>query len=407
MTIRRIPLVLALVLAAGVLPSAQERAAQQEQAFKFRLGVELINVNATVTDQSGRFVSGLTQDDFRVFEDEQPQTVTHFSAERVPVSLGIVLDTSGSMDGEKMHAAKQALERFLVQLLDPEDEVFLYRFDDTPQLVEGWTRDKRLLSDALARIRPRGGTALYDAVADAVHLAQQGRNKKKAVVIISDGNDTNSRTDVYSVKQLIRESEVLVYAIGIDAPGTPFSRFPLTADRLPLSAGRLPLTADRSPLSAFRLPLTAYRALTANRLPLSGSRLQRPRPPSTPIPMPFPIPGGRRPNPLPPPQPPANPIPNPGGGGSSKTRNSATDDRVNVTALRDITDDSGGRTEIVRFTRDLDPATAGIADELSKQYYLGYGATGPKDGRWHAIRVEVRNGAYHVRARRGYVASRQ
>ena len=365
MTTRRLSLVLALVLAGGALAGAQDQPQPQEQAFKFRTGVELVNVNATVTDQSGRFVSGLTKDDFRVYEDEQPQAVTHFNAERVPVSLGIVLDTSGSMDGDKMHAAKQALERFLSQLLDPEDEVFLYRFDNTPELVEGWTRDKRRVSEALFRIRPRGATALYDAVADAVQLAQQGRNKKKAVVIISDGNDTSSRTDIFTVKQLIRETEVLVYAIGIDS----------------------------APPSAFRYPLAALRSLPG------GTRFQRPRPPA--IPMPFPIPGGRRPNPLPPPQPPTSPIP----GNSGRTKSSGTDDRVNVAALRDITDDSGGRTEIIRFTRDLDPATAGIADELSKQYYLGYAATGPKDGRWHAIRVEVRNG-YHVRARRGYVAGR-
>jgi hypothetical protein len=78
---------------------------------------------------------------------------------------------------------------------------------------------------------------------------------------------------------------------------------------------------------------------------------------------------------------------------------------VNVVALRDMTDDSGGRTEIIRDARDLNPATAGIADELSKQYYLGYPAVGKKDGRWHSIRVEPRNPAYRVRARRGYVAS--
>ena len=83
----------------------------------------------------------------------------------------------------------------------------------------------------------------------------------------------------------------------------------------------------------------------------------------------------------------------------------AVDDRVNVVALREITDDSGGRTEIIRTARDLDPATAGIADELSKQYYLGYPSTGVKDGRWHVIRVEVRNPDYHVRARRGFVAT--
>ena len=79
---------------------------------------------------------------------------------------------------------------------------------------------------------------------------------------------------------------------------------------------------------------------------------------------------------------------------------------MNVAALRDITDDSGGRTEIIRYARDLDPATAGIADELSRQYYMGYAAPGEKDGRWHTIRVEVRQPAYHVRARRGYVAAR-
>ena len=346
-----------LFFSAGVLLSAQEPA-QEPQSFKFRTGVELVNVNATVTDQSGRFVSGLTKDDFRVYEDEQPQPITHFNAERVPVSLGIVLDTSGSMEGEKMRAAKLALERFLVQLLDPEDEVFLYRFDNNSQLVEGWTRDKRRISEALNRIQPRGATALYDAVADAVHLAQQGRNRKKAVVVISDGNDTSSRTDVFAVKQLIRESEVLVYAIGIDSAGTPFSSRP-------------------------QLPY-----------------FQRGRPRS-PIPLPFPLPGGRRPPP-PAPQPPTGPT----GGGNSRWRSTRADDRVNVAALRDITDDSGGRTEIVRSTRDLDPATAGIADELSKQYYIGYAASGPKDGRWHAIRVDVRDAAYHVRARRGYVAGR-
>lgn len=81
------------------------------------------------------------------------------------------------------------------------------------------------------------------------------------------------------------------------------------------------------------------------------------------------------------------------------------DDRVNVSALREITDDSGGRTEIVRGTRDLNPATASIADELSRQYYLGYPATGVKDGKWHAIRVDMRNGTYHVRARRGFIAT--
>ena len=81
------------------------------------------------------------------------------------------------------------------------------------------------------------------------------------------------------------------------------------------------------------------------------------------------------------------------------------DDRVNVSALREITDDSGGRTEIVRSARDLNPATTSIADELSRQYYLGYPASGAKDGKWHAIRVELKNASYHVRARRGFMST--
>jgi hypothetical protein len=82
-----------------------------------------------------------------------------------------------------------------------------------------------------------------------------------------------------------------------------------------------------------------------------------------------------------------------------------SDDRVNAAALRDMTDDSGGRTEIVRDPQDLEPATAGIADELSRQYFLGYVSPGRKDGRWHSIRVEVKNRDYRVRSRRGYIAN--
>jgi Ca-activated chloride channel family protein len=337
----------------------QQPAPKDQESFRFRTGVELINVTATVSDQSGRFVSGLRKEDFRVYQDDQEQPITHFNSERVPVSLGIVLDTSGSMDGEKMVAAREALNSFLAQLNDPDDEVFLYRFDSNPMLVEGWTRDKRRISIELGRMQPRGGTALYDAVAESIPLAQSGRNRKKAVVIISDGNDTSSRTDVLSLKRMIRETEVLVYAIGIDSQ-TEYGYQPIGIGQ-------------------------------------GGS--QRPRqPPRLPIPWPFPMPGGggRRP---PPPAPPTFPPTSPRG------TNRGANDGVNVAALREITDDSGGRTEIVRGARDLDPATAGIADELSRQYYLGYAATGVKDGRWHPIRVELRNPNYHVRARRGFVAT--
>ncbi|MGE3277560.1 MAG: VWA domain-containing protein [Vicinamibacterales bacterium] len=340
-------------LLAGALALLAVSGADAQQGFRFRSGVELINVTATVTDRNGRFYGGLRQDDFTVYDDGEPVEITHFSAERVPVSLGIVLDTSGSMSGDKMEAARGAIDRFLEQLLNPDDEVFLYRFGSNVELVQDWTRDRRAVYDRLGRIHAGGGTAMYDAVAEAVQMAQGGRNQKKAIVVISDGNDTNSVIQADEVRQIVRQTEVLVYAVGIDGQGdTVITRTPR------------------------RTPPVA-------------------RPPR---PTPFPLPGGRGLPGLPPSTPPPGYPPVTSGGSAG--------DRVNVLALRDITDDSGGRTEIVRSMRDLDPATAGIASELTQQYYLGYPSPGHDDGRWHTIRVEVNNPSLRVRARRGYTATK-
>jgi len=361
--IRSIVALTLIVIAAGAVLTAQQQPSQPQNGdgFRFRTGVELINVAVTVTDGSGRFVPGLRREDFIVYEDEVRQDVTHFSAERVPVSLGLVVDTSGSMQGEKWQHAVSALDRFLLDLLDRDDEVFMYRFSYDATLVQGWTSDRERLSRAMGRIFPRGGTAMYDAVAAAVPLATSGHNRKKAIVIISDGNDTNSVTSVQELKQAIRESEVLVYAVGIDGEGGPFT--------------------SNGP---FRRPPTR-------------------------IPLPFPFPGsGRGTWPRQPGGHPQFPQ-GPGGGGTQPPmgpRGSVLrDDRVNAAALMELTDDSGGRTEIVESSRDLEPATTSIADELSQQYFLAYPAAAKKDGRWHTIRVEVRDGRYTVRARRGYVAS--
>src|SRR5438046_363222 len=210
----RLPLALlaALVCAAAGLVSAQS----QDDGFKFKSGVELVNVTATVSDDNGHFVPSLTKDDFAVFEDGAPQEIAQFSNERVPVSLGILLDTSGSMTPEKMSSARSAIDRFIYDLLGKDDELFFMQFASVPDLLQGWTYDRRAISRAVGQVTAAGGTAMYDAIAQALPIAADGRNQKKAILVISDGNDTNSRTSVTQLRSMIRESEVMVYALGVD-----------------------------------------------------------------------------------------------------------------------------------------------------------------------------------------------
>lgn len=353
-----------LLIATAGLGARQARDQQQGQSppgFSFRTGVELINVTATVTDAQGRFVSGLKAEDFEVYEDGRRQTITQFDSERVPVSLGIALDTSGSMNGDKWPAAQSAVNRFLYDLLGEQDEAFLYRFDTQPKLLGGWTEDRRGLGRTLASVTPSGGTAMYDAVAAAIPMAQSGSRRKKALVVISDGNDTSSRTDMTELKQLIRESEVLIYAIGIDASGAASP-----------SSGSSPAQSGGS----------------------SGATRSRP------VPSAFP---GARTVPQPSSAPPSATSSSSTSSGSP--RRSSPTDRLNADALRFITDDSGGRTEIIMSARDLESATAGVASELNRQYFLGYTTSLPKDGRWHTLEVRVRGGdKYTIRARKGFIA---
>ena len=351
-------------VAALVLVAPPVLLGQQDPQPRFKTGVDVVSVSATITDANGRFVRNLTRDDFVIYEDGVAQPVLYFSNERVPVSLGLALDTSGSMAGEKIRAAQAALGRFLVDLLGPEDEVFVYRFSDQALLVQGWTSDRSQLPRLLSGIHPSGETALYDTVAESIPLAQGGHHRKKALVVISDGNDTGSTTPFTEVQRQIRESEILVYAVGIDAnaetgraaPSPVRPRFPPIGLGFPWGGG------GRAP----------------------GGRV----PPRRPLP----------------PAPPGPGLPPIGGGGGGNGGWSDAEP-VNESALRGLTDDSGGRTEIVRSARDLGPATTSIADELSRQYYLAYQSTAPRDGKWHDIRVEVRRGTYHVRARRGFVTS--
>ena len=205
----------ALLLAARGSGLAQEPRGGGTQ--RFRSGVDVVQVTVTVRDARGRLVGDLDRSDFELSEDGAPQRITHFDRGRVPVSLGVALDISQSMYGQRMADAQQALRRFLVELLDPSDEAFLVVFNHDPHLRSPWTTGPSGVYDRLEEVRPYGATAIYDALGMALPLFAARSHARAALVLISDGSDTASDATPTDVRRQIRRSDAFVYAVGIDA----------------------------------------------------------------------------------------------------------------------------------------------------------------------------------------------
>jgi len=201
-----------------------------------RTGVDVVTVPVVVTDANGRLVTGLARDAFVIFEDGVEQPVTQFIGERVPVSLGVVLDASESMVGERMADARLALERFMVDLLDARDEAFLMVFSHKPRLVAPWVSPPSSLKGKLDDIVPSGGTAIYDSVLEALGRFQGRKHQRAAIVVVSDGADTASDRDVKDVRAQLRRSDAFVYAIAIDAPAPGRERVTGRVDPFALAA---------------------------------------------------------------------------------------------------------------------------------------------------------------------------
>ena len=190
--VRHPPIALVAVTATAALLAIIHARAQQPV---FRGGVDLVNVTATVTDGNGRFISGLTKDDFVVYDEGKPQEIVTFSSERVSVSLGMLLDVSGSMTEDRLATARAAINHFIFNLLGKEDELFLLEFAARGRMLQTWTRDRDTFSRALAGAKGgpgNFGTALFDAVKTSLGIAADGANEKKLVLILSDGKDTSS-----------------------------------------------------------------------------------------------------------------------------------------------------------------------------------------------------------------------
>jgi Ca-activated chloride channel homolog len=172
-------------------------------------------LHATVVDDHQHIVTNLDQSAFTVTEDGKPQQIISFHHVDIPVAMGIVIDNSGSMKEKREKVNRAALN--LVRSSNPNDEVFVVNFNDEQYLDQDFTNDLLKLKEALDKIDPKGGTALYDAVvASADHLKQNGRLEKKVIFLVTDGEDNaSSETLEQAVRQLQQENSPAVYAIGI------------------------------------------------------------------------------------------------------------------------------------------------------------------------------------------------
>ena len=290
---------------------------------QFRGDALLINVIATVVDGKGRTVPNLTSDDFIVEEDGQPQTIKHLvpSAD-LPISLGVVLDASLSME-TKIRTAQRAVSRFF-SMIHPDDEIFLMTFTRRASLIADFTSDRTKLTNALMTgVNLGGGTSLYDSLYQALQKVKEGRYQKKTLLLVTDGEDTTSLTRPDKALQDIRESDMLVYSLGIK--GAPV--FDLGTDALSGNARSSPLNNNNT--------------------------------------------------------------------------------SVDMKVLNRFGDASGGRAwEIAEatFGKNMDLVLETIAAELRSQYSLGYYPTHPaKDGKWHSVRIRMKNSDYVARGRKEYL----
>jgi Ca-activated chloride channel family protein len=186
---------------------------------RYVVNTDLINLSVTLTDVYGRYVTGLSKEAFSVFDDKEQQEIQFFSDDDAPVSMGVIFDVSGSMGRDKLGRAREALRHF-VDTSHDSDEYFLIGFNSRAQLLMDRSRDSDAMLDKLTFVESKGNTALYDACYLGIDRVTRGTHPKRALLVISDGQDNNSRYTFNELRRLLKETDVLIYAIGIIERGT-------------------------------------------------------------------------------------------------------------------------------------------------------------------------------------------
>jgi len=214
----------ALAAAARAQVSIQPRpkpapSKEQQPTPNIRVDTSLVLIPVSVNDPLNRPVTGLEKENFRLFDDRVEQSITQFAMDDEPVAVGLVFDTSGSM-GDKLKTSRMAARQFFNTSNPEEDEFFLVEFDNNPRLEVPLTKDTGTIEAQLTFSKSHGSTALLDAILMAVHEMRRSQKKKKALLIISDGGDNHSRYSQKEVENVVRESDVLIYSIGVFGGGS-------------------------------------------------------------------------------------------------------------------------------------------------------------------------------------------
>lgn len=211
----------------------------------YKVDVELVLVPVTVSDPMERLVTGLDKEQFRVYDNDKAQEILHFSSEDAPVSIGVILDASGSM-ASKMERAREAVKEFL-NTANPQDEFFVITFSEKPQEISEFTSSVGDITNKLIFAVPKARTALLDAVYLGISKMQQAKYARKALVIVSDGGDNHSRYTERELKSLVKEADTQIYAIGIYDHYFPTQEErlgPLLLDEITSISGGRALTVD-------------------------------------------------------------------------------------------------------------------------------------------------------------------
>jgi Ca-activated chloride channel family protein len=246
--------------------------AQEDNNFRLNVNVDLTELHVSVTDEKDHPIGSLKQGNFRVFEDQTEQKVSVFKHEDIPVSLGLVIDNSRSMEPRKQRLDAAALA--FVRKSNPEDETFIVHFDDTARLDRDFTNSVPLLEDTLSSVKPYGQTAIYDALILALHHMKRAKEMKTAILLFTDGVDNSSKHTLAEAIDVAKRSQVAVYTVGLLSESGGQKAEDSLVQIAEASGGRafFPLTVDEARADMERVARDLREQYTLGYIPSNPSR---------------------------------------------------------------------------------------------------------------------------------------